>query len=59
MFGLFLGVMVVFGAVGWVDDYLKIVEKRPRGLPAKWKYLWQSVGGLPAAVLCIFSKNTC
>ncbi len=48
-----LGVMVVFGAVGWVDDYRKIVEKSPQGLPAKWKYLWQSVGGLAAAV-CLY-----
>jgi phospho-N-acetylmuramoyl-pentapeptide-transferase len=48
-----LGVMVVFGAVGWVDDYRKVVEKNPRGLPAKWKYLWQSVGGFMAAV-CLF-----
>jgi phospho-N-acetylmuramoyl-pentapeptide-transferase len=41
-----LGVMVVFGAVGWVDDFRKIVKKDPEGLPARWKYLWQSVGGL-------------
>ncbi|WP_286239704.1 phospho-N-acetylmuramoyl-pentapeptide-transferase [Neptuniibacter halophilus] len=46
-----LGVTLIFGAVGWVDDYRKVVEKNPRGLPAKWKYLWQSVGGLGAAVL--------
>jgi len=45
-----LGVLIVFGAVGWVDDWRKVVEKNPRGLPARWKYLWQSVGGLGAAV---------
>lgn len=44
-----LGVMTVFGAVGWVDDYRKVVEKNPRGLPARWKYLWQSVAGIGAA----------
>jgi len=38
-----------FGLVGWVDDYRKVVEKNPRGLPAKWKYLWQSVFGCAAA----------
>ncbi|WP_210396739.1 phospho-N-acetylmuramoyl-pentapeptide-transferase [Motiliproteus sediminis] len=43
-------VTLVFGAVGWVDDYRKVVEKNPRGLPARWKYLWQSVGGIGAAV---------
>ncbi|WP_151703857.1 phospho-N-acetylmuramoyl-pentapeptide-transferase [Nitrincola alkalilacustris] len=45
-----LGVLIVFGAVGWVDDWRKVVEKNPRGLPARWKYLWQSVGGLGAAI---------
>lgn len=40
----------VFGAVGFVDDYKKVVEKNTRGLPARWKYFWQSVAGLGAAV---------
>ncbi|MCB1836312.1 MAG: phospho-N-acetylmuramoyl-pentapeptide-transferase [Alcanivoracaceae bacterium] len=44
-----LGVVVVFGAVGWVDDWRKVVQKNSRGLPARWKYLWQSVGALAAA----------
>ncbi|GEN22573.1 phospho-N-acetylmuramoyl-pentapeptide-transferase [Halomonas cupida] len=39
-----------FGAIGWVDDYRKVVEKNPRGLPARWKYFWQSVIGLAAAL---------
>ena len=45
-----LGVTAVFGAVGWVDDWRKVVEKDSRGLPAKWKYFWQSVGGVAAAL---------
>jgi phospho-N-acetylmuramoyl-pentapeptide-transferase len=40
----------VFGAVGFVDDYRKVVEKNTRGLPARWKYFWQSVAGLGAAI---------
>ena len=40
----------VFGAVGWVDDWRKVMENDPRGLPARWKYLWQSLAGLAAAV---------
>ncbi|NYS59205.1 phospho-N-acetylmuramoyl-pentapeptide-transferase [Vreelandella salicampi] len=44
-----LGVTLGFGAIGWVDDYRKVVEKNPRGLPARWKYFWQSVVGLGAA----------
>ena len=40
----------IFGAVGWVDDYRKVIEKNPRGLPARWKYFWQSVAGLGVAI---------
>ena len=40
---------LAFGAVGWIDDWRKVVEKDPRGLPARWKYLWTSVAGLAAA----------
>ncbi len=43
-------VTLIFGAVGWVDDYRKVVEKNSKGLAAKWKYLWQSVAGLGAAI---------
>jgi phospho-N-acetylmuramoyl-pentapeptide-transferase len=46
-----LAVTLGFGAIGWVDDYRKVVEKNPRGLPARWKYFWQSLIGLAAAVL--------
>ena len=48
----------VIGAVGWVDDFRKIVKKDPEGLPARWKYLWQSVGGLAAAVTLYFLAKT-
>jgi phospho-N-acetylmuramoyl-pentapeptide-transferase len=44
-------VTLIFGAVGWVDDWRKVVEKNPRGLPARWKYFWQSIGGIGAAVV--------
>ncbi|WP_104201804.1 phospho-N-acetylmuramoyl-pentapeptide-transferase [Billgrantia saliphila] len=46
-----LAVTLGFGAIGWVDDYRKVVEKNPRGLPARWKYLWQSVIGLATALV--------
>ena len=48
----------VFGAVGWVDDYRKVVEKNSRGLPAKWKYFWQSAGGLGAAIFLYLVGST-
>ncbi|GIX31121.1 MAG: phospho-N-acetylmuramoyl-pentapeptide-transferase [Porticoccaceae bacterium] len=44
-----LATTAAFGLIGWVDDYRKVVERNPRGLPARWKYLWQSVAGLGAA----------
>ena len=40
-----------FGAIGWVDDYRKVVRKDTRGLPARWKYLWQSVAALACTLL--------
>lgn len=43
-------VTLLFGAVGWVDDYRKVVEKNSRGLPGKWKYFWQSIAGFGAAI---------
>lgn len=39
-------VMVIFGAVGWADDWLKIKHKNPQGLIARKKYFWLSVGSL-------------
>jgi len=44
-------VTLAFGAIGLVDDYKKLVLRNPRGLAARYKYLWQSVVGLIAAVL--------
>lgn len=43
-------VMVIFGAVGWADDWLKIKHKNPQGLIASKKYFWLSVGALIAGV---------
>ncbi|HSH30819.1 MAG TPA: phospho-N-acetylmuramoyl-pentapeptide-transferase [Thiohalobacter sp.] len=37
---------LAFGAIGWVDDYKKLVLKNSRGLPARWKYFWQSLFAL-------------
>ena len=45
-----LAVTLAFGLIGFYDDYLKLVVKNPRGLAARWKYLWQSLAGLAAAV---------
>ncbi|MDH4133782.1 MAG: phospho-N-acetylmuramoyl-pentapeptide-transferase [Gammaproteobacteria bacterium] len=41
--------MLFFGAIGWVDDYRKLVRKNPKGLSAREKYFWQTVGGFLVA----------
>ena len=43
-------VTLMFGAIGWVDDYRKMVKRQSEGLKARSKYFWQSVAGLGAAV---------
>jgi phospho-N-acetylmuramoyl-pentapeptide-transferase len=44
-----------FGAIGWVDDWRKVVDKNPEGMRSREKYLWQSVIGLVAALYLVFS----
>lgn len=49
-----------FGAIGWVDDWRKVVNKDPEGMRSGEKYFWQSVIGLLAAlylVFCISENN--
>lgn len=53
-----LFVTFTFGLIGWVDDYKKVVEKNSRGLPAKWKYFWQSVLGLCTAIFLYVSAGS-
>ncbi|MGM0632662.1 MAG: phospho-N-acetylmuramoyl-pentapeptide-transferase [Pseudomonadota bacterium] len=50
-------VTLLFGAIGWVDDHRKVVKKDPRGLPARWKYFWQSVIGISAAAFLYMSAT--
>jgi phospho-N-acetylmuramoyl-pentapeptide-transferase len=45
-----LSVTLAFGLIGFYDDYLKLVVRDPRGLAARWKYLWQSLAGLATAL---------
>ena len=44
-----------FGAIGWVDDWRKVVNKDPEGMRSREKYFWQSVVGLMAALYLVFS----
>jgi phospho-N-acetylmuramoyl-pentapeptide-transferase len=44
-----------FGAIGWVDDWRKVVHKDPEGMRSREKYMWQSIIGLVAALYLVFS----
>jgi phospho-N-acetylmuramoyl-pentapeptide-transferase len=44
-----------FGAIGWADDWRKVVHKDPEGMRSREKYFWQSLIGLLAALYLVFS----
>jgi phospho-N-acetylmuramoyl-pentapeptide-transferase len=44
-----------FGAIGWIDDYRKVVHKNPKGMSARDKFFWQSLIGGIAAVYLAFA----
>ena len=47
---LVLAVTLLFGVIGWVDDYKKLILRNSKGLSARSKYFWQSLVGLGAAI---------
>jgi phospho-N-acetylmuramoyl-pentapeptide-transferase len=53
-----LAVTVAFGLIGFWDDYLKLVVGDSRGLIARYKYFWQSVAGLGAAIALYVTAKT-
>ena len=52
-----LFVLVSFGAIGFVDDYRKVIRKNSKGLIARWKYFWQSAVALSVGVF-LFTTAT-
>ena len=46
-----------FGAIGWADDYRKVVYKDPEGMRSREKFFWQSLIGLVAALYLAFSVS--
>ncbi|MBC3881430.1 phospho-N-acetylmuramoyl-pentapeptide-transferase [Undibacterium sp. LX40W] len=46
-----------FGAIGWVDDYRKVVYRDPNGMASREKFFWQSLIGIVAAVYLAFSVS--
>jgi len=53
-----LVVTLLFGVIGWVDDYKKLVHRDPKGLASGYKYFWQSVVGLGAALFLYHGVKT-
>lgn len=51
-------VMLGFGLIGWVDDYRKLIRKNSKGLPARWKYFFQSVLGLGVVLYLFFTAHS-
>jgi phospho-N-acetylmuramoyl-pentapeptide-transferase len=52
-----LWVMLAFAAIGWIDDYRKVVHRDPKGLSARAKFVWQSVFGIGAAWYIAYSTG--
>ena len=50
-------VMVAYGAIGWYDDWIKIVRRDPNGLKSRWKYLAQSVFGLAVGLYLYYTAD--
>ena len=46
-----------FGAIGWVDDWRKVVNKDPEGMRSREKYFWQSLIGLLSALYLLFAVS--
>jgi phospho-N-acetylmuramoyl-pentapeptide-transferase len=44
---------LAYGAIGFADDYIKVVQRRSLGLTARAKLLWQGLAGLLIAVALV------
>ena len=54
---LVLAVMVAFGAIGWWDDWIKIVRRDPNGMKSRTKYALQSLFGLGAGLFLFYTAD--
>lgn len=52
---LVLVVTLGFGAIGWADDWRKVVRKDPEGMRSREKFFWQTLIGLGVALFLAFS----
>lgn len=47
-----------FGAVGWIDDWKKVVHRDPHGLASRWKYFWTSAIALTASIVLAVTAHS-
>lgn len=52
-----LFVLLSYGAIGFVDDYRKVVRKNTKGLIARWKYFWQSLAAIAVGIYLYSSSS--
>jgi phospho-N-acetylmuramoyl-pentapeptide-transferase len=50
-------VTLAFGAIGWIDDWRKVVQRNPKGLSARVKFFWQTVIGIATACYIAYSTH--
>ena len=50
-----MAVTLGMGAIGWIDDWRKVVRKDPEGMRSRENYFWQSLIGVLAALYLVFS----
>ena len=54
---IILLVTLGYGWVGWADDYRKVVNRDPNGMPSREKFMWQTIIGMVAAIGLVFSVS--
>ncbi|MCB1567467.1 MAG: phospho-N-acetylmuramoyl-pentapeptide-transferase, partial [Xanthomonadales bacterium] len=54
---LVLAVLLGFGLIGWLDDWIKVAKRNPKGLRSRTKYLMQSILGLAAGIVLFMSAD--
>lgn len=55
---LMLFVTAGYGAIGWVDDYRKIIKKNTKGLAGRWKLFFQSLIGISIILYLYFTQHS-
>ena len=54
---LLIGVSVLYGIIGFIDDYIKVILKRNLGLTAKQKFLMQLVAAIGFVCWAVYGEG--